>query len=190
MKTTVAMRRPKDEIPHNRGGPFKVNPNSRDRVILMADDDLDYHLILKCALSEVGFSGMLQSVSNGVELMDYLHHRGKYKCAPDPDLIILDMNMPKKDGRSALQEIKRDTSFCHIPVAVLTTSTREEDIKACNRFRKCTYAAKPATFKEWISIIDGMLREHLPSPCPTAPLLDEGIDYIECRPLPGAELRQ
>ncbi|MDD5205563.1 MAG: response regulator [Desulfobacterales bacterium] len=190
MKTTVRMCRPKDEIPYNRGEAVKVKPNSRGSVIVMADDDLDYHLIVHCALAEVGFRGMLQSVSNGVELMDYLHHRGKYKCAPDPDLIVLDMNMPEKDGRSALQEIKGSTSLCHIPVAVLTTSTREEDIEACNRFRKCTYAAKPATFKEWISIIDGMLREHLPSPSPAAPLLDEGIDYIDCRPLPGAELRQ
>jgi CheY-like chemotaxis protein len=76
------------------GVPIKAVSDTHDRIILMADDDLDYHLIVKCALEEVGFRGVLQEVRDGAELMDFLHRRGKYKNATAPDLIILDLNMP------------------------------------------------------------------------------------------------
>ena len=74
----------------------------------MADDDLDYHLIVKCALEEAGFQGVLQVVRDGVELMDFLHRRGRHKNAKLPDLIILDLNMPVMDGRSAFLKINED----------------------------------------------------------------------------------
>lgn len=148
-------------------------PFTRDGLILMADDDMDYHLIARCALLEVGFRGMFQGVSNGVELMDYLYRRSR----SNPDLIILDLNMPELDGRSCLQEIKGKNSLCHIPVAVLTTSTRKEDIEFCKRFRKCTYSVKPASFSEWVCLLGGMLREHLPL-AQDPPMLDEIVDFI------------
>jgi CheY-like chemotaxis protein len=129
----------------------------------MADDDLDYHLIVKCALEEVGFSGELQGVRDGVELMDFLFRRGKHKEATAPDLIILDLNMPGTDGRIALYDIKANPALSQIPIAVLTSSFSDEDIELCNQFRNCTYIAKPATFQEWTRIIGEILRANLPS---------------------------
>lgn len=142
---------------------IEANPDTRDRIILMADDDLDYHLVVKCALEEVGFMGVLQVVRDGVELMDFLRRRGKYTGAAIPDLIILDLNMPQKDGRSALQEIHADPSLCHIPVAVLTSSFTEEDIEFCSRFERCSYNRKPATYQEWIKNMEEILLHGMPS---------------------------
>jgi CheY-like chemotaxis protein len=129
----------------------------------MADDDLDYHFIVKCALEEVSFNGVLQVVRDGLELMDYLARRGKHKNASTPDLIILDLNMPGKDGRAALQEIKADPSLRKIPVAVLSSSLEEEDVEFCKRFKNCTFTAKPATFQEWTSRIGDILSQFVPS---------------------------
>lgn len=129
----------------------------------MADDDLDYHLIVKCALEEVGFGGALRVVRDGKELMDFLQRRGKHKDAMTPDLILLDLNMPGKDGRSALHEIKADSSLSHIPVAVLTASTEEEDIELCSSYQRCSYTSKPANYQEWARSIGEILSANLPS---------------------------
>ncbi|MDD5205826.1 MAG: response regulator [Desulfobacterales bacterium] len=129
----------------------------------MADDDLDYHLIVKCALEEVGFRGVLQEVRDGVELMDFLHRRGKHKNARPPDLIILDLNMPVMDGRSALREISKDPRLSSIPIAVMTASNSAEDKEFCSGFTGCFFSTKPATYREWIGIIEKILRSCLPS---------------------------
>ncbi len=149
--------------------------NIRDGVILLADDDLDYHLVVKCALEEIGFKGVLQGVKNGMELMDYLRRSGKHRLSLTPDLILLDLNMPEKDGRSALHEIKSDPSLRTIPVAVLTASDSDEDIELCRRFMRCSYAEKPATFKEWIRRLEEILSDHLPSWVPAAEKLEEEV---------------
>lgn len=135
----------------------------------MADDDVGYHLIVKCALKEIGFRGTLQTVRDGVELMDYLCRRGKYRCARTPDLLILDLGMPGKDGRSALREIKADPSHRLIPVAVMTSSTARKDIELCRRFSKCSYTRKPATYKEWIRSLEDILSANLPPWDPADP---------------------
>ncbi|PKN24728.1 MAG: two-component system response regulator [Deltaproteobacteria bacterium HGW-Deltaproteobacteria-21] len=129
----------------------------------MADDDLDYHLIVKCALEEVGFRGVLHEVRDGVELMDFLHRRGRHKNARPPDLIILDLNMPVMDGRSALVKINEDPQLRSIPVAVLTTSSSAEDVEFCKRFTGCSFSIKPATYQEWTKSIQKILRICLPS---------------------------
>lgn len=128
----------------------------------MADDDLDYHLVVKCALEEVGFRGVLHIVCDGLELMDFLRRRGRHKDAAVPDLIILDFNMPDKDGRVALKEINEDPTLCHIPIAVLTSSFSDEDIELCSRFEKCSYTRKPATYQEWTRSIGEILSANLP----------------------------
>jgi CheY-like chemotaxis protein len=155
------------------GEAIEENTNNRDGIILMADDDLDYHLIAKCALEEIGFRGVLQSVKNGKELLDYLYRRGKYRFSMTPDLIILDLNMPEKDGRSALREIKADPSLLRIPVAVITSSVSDMDIELCSRFRRCTYTTKPITFDEWIGTLEDILTAHLTSWNPAIPMLEE-----------------
>src|SRR5574339_1031418 len=98
--------------------------------ILMADDDLDDRLMMKEALDENNFSHSLHFVEDGAELLDYLHRRGKFvnEGVLTPSLILLDLNMPKVDGREALSHIKSNVNFKHIPVIVLTTSHAEEDI--------------------------------------------------------------
>ena len=93
--------------------------------ILMADDDPDDRLLAERALHEARLKNGIRFVEDGQELMDYLHHHGKYSnpaSAPTPGLILLDLNMPRKDGREALAEIKGDPELRKIPVVILTTS--------------------------------------------------------------------
>ena len=98
-------------------------------VILMADDDDDDYLLTKKALAESKLLNTLIRVSDGEELLDYLNERGDYKEGTvRPGVILLDLNMPRKDGREALKEIKADPHLRLIPVVVLTTSKAEEDI--------------------------------------------------------------
>ena len=99
--------------------------------ILMADDDPDDCLLVSKAFKTSRLCNDLRFVSDGEELMDYLYQRGKYKGtgeAPRPGLILLDLNMPRKDGREALKEIKGDPALREIPVVVLTTSKDDEDV--------------------------------------------------------------
>src|SRR2546428_5965595 len=99
--------------------------------ILMADDDEDDRKLTQEAFTESRLANDLRFVENGEELMDYLHHRGKFKDpagSPRPAIILLDLNMPKKDGHQALQEIKADPKLRQIRVIVLTTSKADEDI--------------------------------------------------------------
>src|SRR6476661_3523373 len=105
--------------------------SKRPITILMADDDADDRQMTKEAFVESRLANDLRFVEDGVELLDYLNRRGKYAPpaeAPRPGLILLDLNMPKKDGREALKEIKADPELRRIPVVVLTTSKAEEDI--------------------------------------------------------------
>src|SRR5579885_1612044 len=107
-------------------------PNHRKPVtILMADDDADDRQMTKEAFEESHLANDLRFVEDGVELMDYLQRRGRYAdpaSSPRPGLILLDLNMPRKDGREALAEIKADLRLRDIRVVILTTSKAEEDI--------------------------------------------------------------
>ncbi len=99
--------------------------------ILMADDDPDDRLLARRALEKHGLAGALRTVGDGEELMDYLHRRGAYAdpaLSPRPSLVLLDLNMPRKDGREALAEMKGDPALRQIPVVVLTTSRSDEEI--------------------------------------------------------------
>lgn len=99
--------------------------------ILLAEDDEDDYLLITYALKKARLTNKMYWVKDGEELMDYLYHRGEYsnpQNSPRPGIILLDLNMPRKDGREALEEIKSDTSLRKIPVVILTTSEVEEDI--------------------------------------------------------------
>ncbi|MEW5857647.1 MAG: response regulator [Cyanobacteriota bacterium] len=122
----------------------------------MADDDEDDRLLAKEALEECRLANDLHFVVDGEDLMDYLYHRGKYSQlikSPRPGLILLDLNMPKKDGREALQEIKSDPKLRLIPVIVLTTSKAEEDIYRTYDVGANSYIAKPVTFESLVSVM-------------------------------------
>lgn len=118
--------------------------------ILMADDDPDDRLLAERALHEYRLKNGIRFVEDGEELMDYLYRRGKYSApgsAPTPGRILLDLSMPRKDGREALAEIKRDPVLHKIPVVVLTTSKAEEDIVRAYDLGVNSYITKPVTFQ-------------------------------------------
>jgi len=114
----------------------------------MADDDDDDCTLAKDAFRESGARGSIHCVENGVELMDYLS-----LSDPVPSLILLDLNMPIKDGRQALREIKSIPGFQHIPVVVLTTSREKEDIIYSGEMGAQSFITKPNTFGEWVEIM-------------------------------------
>jgi CheY-like chemotaxis protein len=117
--------------------------------ILVADDDPEDCLLIKEAVKEGLLLNGLRFVEDGEELMDYLRHEGGYKSpssSPRPGIILLDLNMPRKDGREALKEIKSDPDLKGIPVVVLTTSKAEEDILRSYNLGANSYITKPVTF--------------------------------------------
>jgi CheY-like chemotaxis protein len=118
-------------------------------LILIADDDPEDRLLVKDALGESGWAHDARFVSDGEELLEYLLHQGAYRdprSAPKPSLILLDLNMPKKDGRAALREIKERDALRLIPVVALTTSSAEEDVWKTYQLGASSYIQKPATF--------------------------------------------
>jgi CheY-like chemotaxis protein len=125
-------------------------------IILMADDDEDDRMLTAEALEESRLSNQIYFVENGEEALDYLYRRGRYedpKLSPRPGLILLDLNMPKKDGRETLREIKADPQLRRIPVVVLTTSRAECDVYRSYDLGANTYIAKPVTFDSMVEVM-------------------------------------
>ncbi len=124
--------------------------------ILLADDDPDDRQLTRDAFAENRLVNMLHTVEDGEELMEYLRRQGRYtdqKNSPLPGLILLDLNMPRKDGREALKEIKADPELRRIPIVVLTTSKAEEDILRTYDLGVNSYVTKPVTFKSLVELI-------------------------------------
>lgn len=124
-------------------------------VILMADDDDDDFLLTKKALGESKLLNQLIRVRDGEELLDYLNLRGDFSedTAPRPGVILLDLNMPRKDGREALKEIKSDDKLKNIPVVVFTTSKAEEDIYKTYQLGVNSFITKPVTFENLTTVM-------------------------------------
>src|SRR5437016_7036542 len=113
-------------------------------VIVMAEDDADDRLLVKDAMAECHLEADLRFVENGEELLDYLLRRGKhFSNSPRPGLILLDLNMPKMDGREALKVIKADADLRRIPVVVLTTSRADTDIDGIYELGANSFISKP-----------------------------------------------
>lgn len=124
-------------------------PNHRHAVILMADDDPDDRMLAERAFKTEAESVAMQFVQNGEELLNYLNGSGIYEDReryPRPDLILLDLNMPRMDGRAAIQAIRSNPSHCAIPVIVLTTSQADEDVSRCYELTANSYISKPANY--------------------------------------------
>ena len=132
-----------------------MSTSGKPIVILMADDDADDRLLAQDALSECNLASELHFVENGEELLDYLHRRGKYSKdnAPRPGLILLDLNMPRKDGREALREIKSEPNLKRIPVIVLTTSKADTDISKIYDLGANSFIAKPVAFDALVKVM-------------------------------------
>ncbi|MEO5584709.1 MAG: response regulator [Flavobacteriales bacterium] len=136
-----------------------MNKQGSPITILMAEDDADDRLMTKEAFEESKLNNDLRFVCDGVELMDYLYRRGQYTDpanSPRPGLILLDLNMPKKDGREALRDIKSDPQLKNIRVVVLTTSKAEEDIFRTYDLGAASYITKPVTFAALADIVKTM----------------------------------
>ena len=133
-----------------------MNANARPIVILLADDDEEDRMLAGNALEESRVVNDLRFVEDGEELLDYLYHRGRYSepgTSPTPGLILLDLNMPRKDGREALKEIKADSDLRRIPVVVLTTSKAEEDIYRTYDLGANSFITKPVSFEGLVSVM-------------------------------------
>jgi len=128
----------------------------RPITILMAEDDPDDRQMTKEAFDESMLANDLRFVEDGAELMDYLHRRGKYadpSASPRPGLILLDLNMPRKDGWEALREIKADPQLRALRVVILTTSKSEEDILRSYDLSVASYITKPVTFSAFLDVV-------------------------------------
>jgi CheY-like chemotaxis protein len=127
----------------------------------MADDDPDDCMLTEDAFEEAQLTNELRFVKDGQDLMDYLHQRGPYANpgrAPRPGLILLDLNMPKKDGREALREIKANPELRSIPIVVLTTSKAEEDILRTYNLGANSFITKPVTFDSLVDVVKTLAR--------------------------------
>jgi CheY-like chemotaxis protein len=140
-----------------------MNETGRRSTLLIAEDDEDDILFMQEALKECQYVGDVWSVKDGEELMDYLHRRGRYARpgnAPRPDLILLDLRMPKKDGLEALREIKANSDLRSIPVVVLTTSQSERDMQTSYALGASSYIIKPNEFEALVKAVRTLLEIH------------------------------
>jgi CheY-like chemotaxis protein len=129
--------------------------------ILLADDDAEDRQLVREALAESRLRNELFTVNDGEELLDYLRRRGEYrsdKQAPRPGLILLDLAMPRMDGREALREIKNDPDLRKIPVVIMTTSSAEGDICKSYDLGASSYITKPVTFDELVKVMQAIGR--------------------------------
>jgi len=123
----------------------------------MADDDADDCLLAEHALAASNAPGTLFCVKDGVELMDYLLGRGKFNTSPPPAVILLDLNMPRMDGREALKEIRAIPEFKRTPIVVFTTSKEERDVLYSRKMGANCFITKPSVFQEWIQMMDSLV---------------------------------
>jgi CheY-like chemotaxis protein len=133
---------------------MKLAPKSI--TILLADDDADDRLLVQEAFEESHLLNMLETVNDGEELLDYLHRRNGFETATRPNLILLDLNMPRKSGLEALKEIKAHDDLRQIPVVVLTTSKAEEDIFRAYDFGVNSFIVKPVTFESLVDLVKAL----------------------------------
>ena len=129
--------------------------------LLLADDDPDDRLLVEDALEEVRWTADLHAVEDGQDLMDYLRRRGDYADAeawPIPNLILLDIKMPRKNGHEALREIREDPRLRHIPVVILTTSRAEEDVARSYALGVNSFITKPSSFASLVDVMNNLRR--------------------------------
>jgi CheY-like chemotaxis protein len=142
-----------------------LNEINRDRYImnkqpiLIAEDDADDRYLLQTAFSEIGYPEKIDFVENGVEVMNYLDNiyaSSNMEIKALPGFILLDLNMPKKDGREVLKEIKQHPVFKKIPVIVFTTTKNEIEIKRCYELGANSYVVKPISFDALLKVVENI----------------------------------
>jgi two-component system response regulator len=121
--------------------------------VLLVEDDPGDELMTREAFADNSIGNILHVVHDGMEALDFLYRRGEHAAATRPDLVLLDLNLPKYDGRQVLQQIKHDEELATIPVVVLTTSAAEEDILRSYRLHANAYVTKPVDFAQFVAAI-------------------------------------
>ena len=121
--------------------------------VLLVEDDPGDVVMTQEAFEEHKVRNRLTVVSDGAEALSYLRREGQYEGAARPDLILLDLNLPRRDGREVLEEVKKDDDLCRIPVVVLTTSAADEDILRSYQLHANAYVTKPVDFDRFTSVI-------------------------------------
>ena len=121
--------------------------------VLLVEDDPGDELITREAFEHNKIKNTLHVAHDGEEELDFLYRRGAFEAAPRPDLILLDLNLPKYDGRQLLEKIKSDPDLCHIPIVVLTTSSAEEDILRSYKLHANAYVTKPVDLDQFMSAV-------------------------------------
>jgi CheY-like chemotaxis protein len=130
--------------------------NGRPIAILLVEDSPGDVRLTREALKEAKVLNSLSVATDGVEALEFLHRRGKFAGAPRPDLILLDLNLPRKDGREVLEEIKADAGLKRIPIVVLTTSQAEEDVVRAYDLHANCYITKPVDFRQFITVVQSI----------------------------------
>ena len=130
-----------------------MTPAGRAIDVLLVEDDPGDVLITREVMEHNEFTKTLHVASDGQEGLDFLYKRGAHADAPQPDLILLDLNLPKYDGRQLLEQIKSDADLCHIPVVVLTTSSAEEDVLTSYQLHANAYVTKPVDVDQFMRAV-------------------------------------
>ncbi len=133
-----------------------MGDNEKSIILLLADDDPDDREMTRRALDKHRLANDFYTVPDGEELLDFLHHRGKYAppaASPTPGIVLLDLNMPKKDGYEALAEIKADPALRRIPIVVLTTSNAEQDISRAYDLGSNSFISKPISLSKLADVM-------------------------------------
>ena len=136
---------------------FRSSTRASTEILLVEDNPGDIRLMQE-AFKEGGFSSRLSVTRDGEQAMAFLHHQGPYANSPRPDLILLDLNLPRKDGREVLAELKQEASLRQIPVVVLSTSTSPEDVRTSYDLHANCYIPKPVDLDTLIEL--GKVIEH------------------------------
>jgi len=130
-----------------------MNLSGRPAEILLAEDNEDDFELTRIAFGRVRLTAHLHRVSDGEQCMAFLRREGEHARAPTPDIVLLDLNMPRMDGRQVLEEVSRDDRICHIPIIVLTSSDADADVFAAYKLHARSYIVKPVDFAKFENAI-------------------------------------
>lgn len=133
--------------------------------VMWVEDSYSDIMLITHALQENNFHHSVQFINDGAEAMDCLYKKGKYASIPTPDLIILDLNLPKKSGREVLLEVKKNDEFAHIPVIIFSTSSNKTDISEAYSLNANSYLIKPNTYEELLVQLERLERFWLNTAC-------------------------